>query len=115
MVVKAAIRRHTGIKGADIDDRTATGLDHCFTKNLGHQEKSERVDLENLAVDLQRDVFESIAATRLIGRLVDAGLSLSAGQFYDGTRITAGVRPRWSISPKLNFNGFFQLNQLLIT
>ncbi len=46
------------------------------------------------------------------GRSIDAGLVLQAGEFYDGSRLSLGVRPRWSISPQLNFNGFFQVNRV---
>lgn len=47
------------------------------------------------------------------GRLLDSGAMLTAGGFYDGTRISLGLTPRWSISPQLNFNGFFQLNRVV--
>ena len=46
------------------------------------------------------------------GRPLDSGATLQAGEFYDGSRISIGLTPRWSLSPQLNFNGFLQVNRI---
>ncbi len=46
------------------------------------------------------------------GRMLDSGVTLAAGGFFDGTRVSLGLTPRWSISPQLNFNGFIQINKV---
>jgi len=44
------------------------------------------------------------------GRMLDSGLTLTAGTFYDGTRLSLGLLPRWSLSPQLNLDGYYQIN-----
>jgi len=47
------------------------------------------------------------------GRLFNIVLSLTAGSFYDGWRMTLGLTPRWNVSPNLEVSGYYQINKLM--
>jgi hypothetical protein len=46
------------------------------------------------------------------GRSLRSGFNVDAGSFYDGTRLSAGVSPTWSISRHLELSGEYQLNRV---
>ncbi len=45
-------------------------------------------------------------------RLFRTGLLLDTGTFYDGWRLTAGLRPTWTLSRFLELSGEYQLNRV---
>ncbi|MEW6363276.1 MAG: DUF5916 domain-containing protein [Acidobacteriota bacterium] len=47
------------------------------------------------------------------GKLLSTGLNLDAGGFYDGWRVAARVRPRWSLSADLQLQGDYLLNRIV--
>jgi len=46
------------------------------------------------------------------GAIFRPGVNLTAGQFYDGTRVSLGVSPAWSVSRHLTLSGAYQLNRI---
>lgn len=46
------------------------------------------------------------------GSLFRPQLSATAGQFYDGTRVTASFSPTWSVSRHLRLSGTYELNRI---
>ena len=47
-----------------------------------------------------------------MGRTLSGMLMLRAGSFYDGWRITAGLRPNWSLTPNLILSGMYEYNRI---
>jgi hypothetical protein len=45
------------------------------------------------------------------GNLITALLNFDAGSFYDGWRVSIGLRPTWGISPTLSLSGIYQYNR----
>ena len=45
------------------------------------------------------------------GNLLSALLTFYAGSFYDGWRVSVGVRPTWGISSDLSLSGWYQYNR----
>lgn len=46
------------------------------------------------------------------GALLRPSASVSGGRFYDGTRISLGFSPAWSVSQHLSLSGSYQLNHI---
>jgi hypothetical protein len=46
------------------------------------------------------------------GALFRPSVSVTAGQFYDGTRVSASFSPTWSISRHLQLSGAYELNRI---
>ncbi len=46
------------------------------------------------------------------GALFRPSLNLTAGQFYDGTRVSASFSPTWSLSRHLRLSGTYELNRI---
>ena len=46
------------------------------------------------------------------GALFRTSFNVTAGQFYDGTRVSASASPTWSISQHLSLSGTYQLNRV---
>ena len=46
------------------------------------------------------------------GALFQPGVSVSGGQFYDGTIVSATLSPAWSVSRHLALSGAYQLNRI---
>jgi hypothetical protein len=47
------------------------------------------------------------------GALFRPQINATAGQFYDGTRVTAGFSPTWSVSRHLRLSGTYELNRIM--
>jgi hypothetical protein len=48
-----------------------------------------------------------------MGALVRPNVSVTAGQFYDGTRFSVALTPAWSVSRHLTLSGAYQLDRIL--
>ena len=47
-----------------------------------------------------------------MGGLLSAVVTLNAGSFYDGRRVTVGLRPTWGISSDLTLSGYYEFNRV---
>ena len=47
-----------------------------------------------------------------LGALFQPSMNVTAGQFYDGTRVSASLSPTWSVSRHLRLSGTYQLNRI---
>jgi hypothetical protein len=54
----------------------------------------------------------SISYTAPSGALLRPSWNATVGQFYDGTRISTGFSPAWSVSRHLTLSGSYQLNRI---
>ena len=46
------------------------------------------------------------------GKLLSAIVTVDAGSFYDGSRVTVGIKPIWGISSDLTLSGYYQFNRV---
>ena len=74
MIVKARVGSNTGIKGANINNRSPARFYHLTTENLGDQKKAQRIDFKYLAVYFERNLFQATSFIQLIRWLIDTGV-----------------------------------------
>jgi hypothetical protein len=55
------------------------------------------------------------ASYRLWGKLLVGTVTASAGSFYDGSQLSLGVTPAWSVSPYLQLSGEYQFKRIRFT
>ncbi len=69
---------------------------------------------DNVEVPVGRYQFYNLSAFYQTpwGGLLQSGFNLDAGTFYDGTRVSAGFVPTWTVSQHLQLSGEYQLNRV---
>jgi len=56
--------------------------------------------------------FQGIGMTPM-NRLINTMVTVEAGQFYDGRRLSTGLMPNWTVSNDINLSGFYQYNRVV--
>lgn len=56
--------------------------------------------------------YAANASYRLWGKLLRGTVSANAGSFYDGSQLSVGVKPEWSVSPYLQLSSEYQFKRV---
>ncbi|MCJ7680443.1 MAG: carbohydrate binding family 9 domain-containing protein, partial [Candidatus Aminicenantes bacterium] len=56
--------------------------------------------------------FQGIAMTPM-SRMLNTMVSVEAGDFYDGRRLSLGITPNWTMANDVNLSGFYQYNRVV--
>ncbi|MBU4255215.1 MAG: carbohydrate binding family 9 domain-containing protein [Acidobacteria bacterium] len=56
--------------------------------------------------------FQGIVMTPM-NRMINAMVSAEAGEFYDGSRLSLGITPNWTVADDISLSGFYQYNRVV--
>lgn len=101
--------------GVNAELQTRAGTSAWAWVSLNREDLDEGFDLPGdavVAVGRHEWVSAGLNWQMPPGRLLRAGVWLMGGGFYDGTRITAGISPEWSLSPRLSLGGRVERNRV---
>jgi hypothetical protein len=94
---------------------TKSGYFGRITAKLKYEDVPETFSLSDFADILKGQYTFFELATQLRsprGKLLYTDFTFTAGTFYDGWKVSLGLTPFWSLSPRLELSGNYQLNQV---
>ncbi|MFQ6083405.1 MAG: DUF5916 domain-containing protein [Candidatus Aminicenantia bacterium] len=94
---------------------TKSGYSGKIAVKLFYEDVSEPFEFsDNADVPVGRYTFYGLNGefSTPWGRLFNINTTLDAGSFYDGSRVSFDVTPRWNISSSLELSGTYQFNRV---
>ena len=101
--------------GPGWDFSAKSGFSGQFSLKAYYESFQEPFELsDDCAVPPGEYTFQGLEAYLItpMGKPVSGMLTLRAGSFYDGRRISAGLRPSWGLTADLTLSGMYEYNRI---